>query len=334
MYKKDSNFALWCDFVERSFLDGEFVELLNNNIVNGATSNPSIFKSAFLTSKAYAKDKEELFGKSPKEIYESLAIGDIKSAASKLLPLYESGDDGFISIEVDPFLCDDVEGTIAEGKKLFELINFPNVMIKIPATTAGFKAMEALISQGINVNATLVFSMFQAEKCLEAFKKGNDEFCKNNTSKALPKGVISVFVSRFDRELDDFFRAINFPQSRLGIMNALRIYHLIEEYGLSNIRCLFASTGVKGDALSADYYIKELLCKNSINTAPLSTIKYFIAQPKEAVEVVVDKEEVELFFDKLRSDANIDIEKVCSKLMQEGLGAFREAFEEILKELK
>jgi hypothetical protein len=112
MYNNDLKFSLWCDFVERSFLEGEFGELIQNNIVNAATSNPSIFKSAFLGSSAYAEDKAKLQGKSAKEIYEALAISDIQLAAKKLLPSYEKGDDGFISIEVDPFLCDDAEATI------------------------------------------------------------------------------------------------------------------------------------------------------------------------------------------------------------------------------
>ena len=112
MFNNDIKFSLWCDFVERSFLEGEFGELIEKNVINAATSNPAIFKSAFLGSATYAEDKAKLQGKSPKEIYENLAIQDIKLAAQKLLPSYEKGDDGFISIEVDPFLCDDAEGTI------------------------------------------------------------------------------------------------------------------------------------------------------------------------------------------------------------------------------
>lgn len=330
MYKNDINFSLWCDFVERSFLEGEFGELLEKNIVNAATSNPSIFKSAFLTSQAYVEDKEKLKGKSSKEIYEALAIKDIQLAAQKLLPLYEKGDDGFISIEVDPFLCDDAEGTIEEGKRLFSAIGYPNVMIKVPATSAGFIAMEELLSDGINVNATLIFSYEQTQGCLEAFKRANEQLVENG--KKLPKAVISIFVSRFDRKLDDVLKKLDFLVSKVGIMNAMHLYQLVESYTLPNVRALFASTGVKGDILKADYYITELLLKNSINTAPLSTIKAFL-ENKKIKEIAVREDEIKNFFESLAANG-IDMNSVCDELMDEGLSAFKEAFVEILDALK
>ena len=333
MYMNSIGFSLWCDFVERSFLESEFGELLEKNIVNAATSNPSIFKSAFLTSEAYAKDKAQLKGKSPKDIYESLAISDIQFAAAKLLPLYEKGDDGFISIEVDPFLCDDTDATIEEGRRLFKAIGFPNVMIKVPATNAGFMAMETLLGEGINVNATLIFSPAQTQGCLDAFAKANKHFLHNDPNGKLPYGVISIFVSRFDRKLDDALKKIDFVTSRVGIMNAIRLYAMIEACHLPNIRTLFASTGVKGDLLRADYYIRELLFKNSINTAPLSTIKDFIAAKDSAQEMELNADEVKKFFDSLEAHG-IDMKKVYNELMEEGLVAFKEAFSEILVALK
>lgn len=325
MYIKNLNFSLWCDFVERNFLDGEFVDLIKRGIINGATSNPAIFKAAILNSPAYKKDIQDMKNLGAKEIYEALAIKDIKKAANKLLSLYENGDDGFISIEVDPFLCNDAEGTIGEGRRLFTQIGMPNVMIKVPATEAGYKAMKQLVSEGINVNATLIFSVKQTEQCLEAFKIGS-AMCQEK----LPKAVISVFVSRFDRKLDETLKKINLPTAKVGIYNALRVYNLIQKYSLSNVRCLFASTGVKGDKLEADYYIKELLCKNSINTAPLETIKYFIDAGGDNTEV--KQEDLEHFFDKLREN-KIDIDNVCDELMEEGLNSFMEAFKEILETL-
>lgn len=333
MYNNNLKFSLWCDFVERSFLEGEFGELIEKNIVNAATSNPSIFKSAFLGSPAYAEDKVKLQGKSAKEIYEALAIGDIQLAAKKLLPSYEKGDDGFISIEVDPFLCDDANATIEEGRRLFKAIGFPNVMIKVPATNAGFVAMETLLGEGINVNATLIFSPTQTKGCLDAFAKANKHFLANNPKGKLPFGVISIFVSRFDRKLDDVLKKIDFVVSRVGIMNAIRLYEMIESRELPNIRALFASTGVKGDLLRADYYIRELLFKNAINTAPLSTIKDFINAKDTAKEIKLRKNEVQNFFDSLSANG-IDMEKICDELMEEGLVAFKEAFSEILVALK
>ncbi len=328
MYIDDLKFSLWCDFVERSFLDGEFMELIDKGVINGATSNPAIFKSAILTSKAYKDDIEELKGKSPKEIYETLAIKDIKKAAQKLLPLYERGDDGFISIEVDPFLCDDAQGTIDEGIRLFKEIGMPNVMIKVPATEAGYEAMTTLISDGINVNATLIFSTKQTQKCLEAFDKGKELF----DGKELPKAVISVFVSRFDRKLDEKLESVGMSKSKVGIYNAIKVYEMIEDYGLANVRTLFASTGVKGDNLPADYYVRELLLPNSVNTAPLATIKDFIESKKKDEKVLID-DEVDLYLGELNKKG-IDLSVVCDELMREGLGSFKEAFKEILDTLK
>jgi len=332
MYNNDIKFSLWCDFVERSFLEGEFGELIENNIVNAATSNPSIFKSAFLGSASYTEDKAKLKDKSAKEIYEALAIGDIQRAAKKLLPLYEKNDDGFISIEVDPFLCDDAEATVEEGKRLFKAIGYPNVMIKVPATEEGFSAMEALLSEGINVNATLIFSDEQTKGCLEAFARANEILVKKGYKK-LPEAVISIFVSRFDRKLDEQLKKIDFVTSRVGIMNAMRCYELIQNAHMVNVRALFASTGVKGDELSPDYYIRELLLPNAINTAPLGTIKAFIASSKEAETIELRSDWIENFFHSLSAN-NIDMHAVCEELMDEGLSAFKEAFVEILDELK
>jgi len=332
MFRNDIKFSLWCDFVERNFLESEFGELIEKNIVNAATSNPSIFKSAFLGSTAYAEDKAKLHGKSSKEIYEALAISDIRLAAKKLLPSYEKGDDGFISIEVDPFLCDDTQATIEEGKRLCHAIGYPNVMIKVPATNAGFSAMEALLCEGINVNATLIFSDTQTKKCLEAFGSANETLVKKGMQK-LPQAVLSIFVSRFDRKLDEDLKKIDFVISRVGIMNALRCYALIQKKALPNVRALFASTGVKGDSLRPDYYIKELLVENAINTAPLATIKAFIASKKKIQPIELRDDLIENFFNSL--DANgIKMNVVCDELMEEGLCAFKEAFVEILNELK
>ncbi|WP_024954981.1 transaldolase [Sulfurospirillum arcachonense] len=327
MCRKDINFSLWCDFVERNFLDGEFKDLINNNVVNGATSNPAIFKSAFLTSPAYQEDRARLKTDNAKSIYEKLAIEDIKRAAASMAHLYEKDNDGFISIEVDPFLCDDAKATIEEGKRLYKAIGKNNVMIKVPATKAGYEAMEVLMSDGIHVNATLIFSPDQAKNCVEAFKRATDKY---ESGVKLPQGVISVFVSRFDGKLDSTLKDLGMQTAKVGIYNATQIYHLIEDYNMPNIRTLFASTGVKSDALEVDYYIKELLFKNSVNTAPLDTIKAFI-QSNEIEEIIPNKE-YEEFFNNLEKNG-VDMEKVYSELLHDGLVSFKDAFKQILDEL-
>ncbi|MSN95656.1 transaldolase [Campylobacter sp. FMV-PI01] len=328
----DGNFSLWCDFVERDFIGGEFKELLNNQTINGATSNPSIFKSAILNSSAYLKQKEDFKHKKAKDLYEILATTDIKLAAQAMLKNFANKDDGFISIEVDPNLSDNANATYEEGKRLYGKIAMPNVMIKIPATEAGFEAMSDLMSKGVNINATLIFSPTQTKKCLDAFQSGTEKFKKRFLNADLPQGVISVFVSRFDRLMDDKFNELGIEKSKLGIYNATKCYHLIQEANLPNVRTLFASTGVKGDDLKASYYIDELMFKNAINTAPLETIKAFLEKKQEIKEPANQKILDEYF-------ANLEKNEICmkdvySKLLSDGLNQFEIAFDEILKSLK
>ena len=371
-----SSFSLWCDFVEREFLVGEFRAMIEKGEIKGATSNPAIFASAILNSPAYKKSIEKLRGLSAKEIYENLAFSDIKSAATSLLPLWERNkNDGFISIEIDPMLCDEAGKSIDEGRRIFERINMPNVMIKVPATEAGYEVMSALYADKININATLVFSTSQAQKCLNALGTSD------NDSEITPKAVISVFVSRFDRFIDgaessankvdsatflvdsalstqetnssiaDEFlglceasnadktnglsrkRADALPKKslrddefapKLGIYNAMKCYKIIENFSNPHIRTLFASTGVKGGALPASYYVTNLLLPNTINTAPLGTIKDFVAQKCEFVEVPKNIDE---FL------ANFETEKIAQKLLNDGLEAFKIEFEKLLKSI-
>jgi transaldolase len=327
MYIENAKFSLWCDFIERDFLKDGLDKLIESKTVNGATSNPSIFKNAFLNSPAYKEDINSLKGKSPKEIYEALAIKDIQISADLLQHLYKNDDDGFISIEVDPTLCDDADATIEEARRLHKAIGKENVMIKIPATDAGFVAMETLMREGIHINATLIFSPAQADGCLDAFEKA----CKDMSGDK-PKAVISVFVSRFDRKMDEAFFARNVRKGLLGIFNATKIYNNIQKRGLENVRTLFASTGVKGDELVKDYYITNLLFENSINTAPIETIEAFVKTGIKDKREPIEIELIDGFFDVLKQQ-EFDMDKVYEELMSEGLEAFKDAFGDILKAL-
>ena len=332
MFDVNAKFSLWCDFVERDFLNTEFVDLVMTNTINGATSNPSICKSAFLNSSAYKNIIKENERRGTKEIYELLATQDIKVAANKLLKNFANDDDGFVSIEVDPNFCDNTAVTVDEGTRLFNTIAMPNVMIKIPATKDGFDAMAALMARGISVNATLVFSPEQAKGCLDAFEVGSEIYKKRFPNTKLPSGVISIFVSRFDRLLDESMMANSLPTGQIGIMNATKIYKLIEAKALPNVRALFASTGVKGDELPKDYYVRELMFKNSINTAPLETIKVFTST-SAIVREVATNDSIEKFFDVV-ARAKIDIQKVYKELLNDGLKQFVLAFEDIMRNLK
>ncbi len=327
MYLKEAKFALWADFIERDYLDNEFKELIEKGIINGATSNPAIFKNAILTSPAYKEQLAELSALDAKSKYEAVAIFDIQKAADILRPLYDAGDDGYVSIEVDPMLCDDAEGTIEEGRRLHQSIGRPNVMIKVPATEAGYVAMKALVADGIAVNATLIFSKVQALACANAFESGQKE------SDTVVDTVISVFVSRIDRAIDAELVAKGVAPALAGNYNAAAIYNAIEAKGVTRCRTLFASTGVKGDELRPSYYIDELLAAHSVNTAPIETIAAFVKGGDKTVKLPLNEQIINAHFEKIKA-AGIDFDAVVHKQIADGLEAFKEAFREILSELE
>jgi transaldolase len=332
MIDRDRSFSLWLDFIERDFLKNEFPKLIQDDIINGATSNPSIFADAIRKSPAYKNQLENLKGLDPKEKYEALAIEDIRSAAQALRESYEEGNDGYISLEVDPFLSNDTKATVREAKRLFRAIGEPNVMIKIPATEAGYSAMRQLSATGISVNATLIFSPEQAKRCVRAMKKGMSVF--ENSGGRRVQAVISVFVSRFDRLLDSQLQELGLDLSKTGIYNAAKIYNIIEKSNAPMIRTLFASTGVKeGVALPPEYYISELFATHSVNTAPLETIKAYAARSQDSFKLPIADEELDNYFVMLE-EKGIDMNKVYDKLLEDGLKAFENSFEEILNALK
>ena len=320
-------YAIWLDFIERDFLHNDFGRLIETGTVCGATSNPAIFASAMTSSAAYGEQLASLQGASPKAIYEALAIDDIRTAARLLRPVYDKGEgDGYVSIEVDPFLAHDTQGTIQEGKRLFEAIGEPNVMIKVPATKAGYGAMEALLSEGISVNATLVFAPEQAERCTDAMMRGMDK------SDADTHAVVSVFVSRFDRKLDGILRERGLETGKTGIYNAAIIYHAIEALRRPRIRTLFASTGVKGDDLPPAYYVASLACDHAVNTAPLATIEAYGKAEAIPSMMPIPQSKIDDYFTHL-AQVGIAIDEVRSQLLHEGLKAFEEAFEDLLGRL-
>ncbi len=328
-----SRFSLWVDFIERDFIKTGLVDLVNRRVIDGATSNPSIFANAILNSPAYKEQLESLKGLEPKEKYEALAIKDIQDAADVLKVFYDEALEGYVSIEVDPYLSNDTQGTIDEGVRLFKAINRENVMIKVPATNAGYEAMRELMSQGINVNATLIFSPEQAIKTIEAMRAGIGAFEQSGGGRV--EGVISVFVSRFDRLLDKKLEGTNIPKAKCGIYNAAKIYNIIAKYNEPAVKILFASTGVKeGQDLPKDYYITNLCAKNSINTAPIETIEAYEANPnKGKLALPIEDSEIENYFNSLK-EIGIDINEVYKTLMEDGLKAFEEAFSKMLDSLK
>lgn len=329
MVDETSGFSLWVDFIERDFIETKLKNMVEYGTIDGATSNPAIFANAITKSPAYKEQLSKLEGKSAKEKYEALAIADIKAAARVLGVCYNVGCNGYVSIEVDPYLSNDTKGTIEEGVRLFNEIGEPNVMIKIPATEAGYEAMRELTSRGISVNATLVFSPEQAIKSLEALKKGIKDFQQFDEGRV--EAVISVFVSRFDRMLDGKLRDLGIPTAKTGIMNAAKIYNEITKYQEPAIKTLFASTGVKPEQnLPADYYITSLCAKQSINTAPIETIEAYEHNPNRGkLALPIDNQVIKEHFKALEK-AGINIQEVYDILMREGLAAFEKAFSDML----
>ena len=322
MYIEDLKFSLWADFIERDYLDNEFKELIEKGIINGATSNPAIFKNAILNSPAYKEQLATLGALSPKEKYEAVAIYDITKAADILKPLYDKGDDGYVSIEVDPFLCDDAQATIAEGKRLFTEIGRKNVMIKVPATEAGYIAMKELTSVGIPVNATLIFKKSQAISCAEAFREGTSIYGSSVDT------VISIFVSRIDAKI----ASLGISDNLSGIYNTADIYAEIESINVKGCRALFASTGIKDNSLPTHYYIEKLLAYNSVNTAPIDTIKAYYANDTKDKALPISVDVIKAHFEKIKN-AGIDFDEVLDKQIVDGLEAFKDAFKDILESL-
>ena len=323
-------FSLWCDFIEKDFIENDFVSMIKSGKITGATTNPAIFKSAF-EKESYKSSISSYMEKKPaSKVYELLCANDVKMAAYKLLTNYANGEDGFISIEIEPNHFDDGVLSIKEGKRLFNLIKMPNVMIKIPASEQGIYAIKELVKRGINVNATLVFSIEQVRACLQAFEKGLSAYRKRFANAREPECVISVFVSRFDRELGEQLKAAGLDPMKYGIYNACRAYKEVEAFGLPNVRALFASTGVKGGNVAADYYIKELAFEHSINTAPLDALNAVNGEIK--IITPPSGELIDGYFAKAK-DADIDYDRVCKKLFNDGINAFKAAYASSLETL-
>ncbi len=314
--------SIWCDFIEYDFLQSEFKELVNKGLIQGVTSNPSIFNQA-LKSNSYINDIQELKnkGKNPKQIYETLAIRDIKLASEILYPLYEKDpQNGLVSIEIDPFLSNDINASIDEGVRLWHEIGAKNIMIKVPATKSGYEIMENLMLRGINVNATLVFTKEQSREVLKAFTKANTH----------AQGVISVFVSRFDRVIDSYISP--YLRGKYAIANAIDIYRdFLTMQPKQNYRILFASTGVKekNEIYNNDgYYVYPLAFDNCINTLPLQTLKNIdysnINKPSnfDCCNVLTE----------IRNE-NINLIEIENNLLKDGLISFEKSFKDMLQTL-
>lgn len=339
--------AVWLDYIRRSFIRAGDLRSLIEKGVRGVTSNPAIFEQAIAGSNDYDDDIRRLSGegKSVGEIYEALALEDIRQAADLLRPLYDrtDGRDGYVSLEVSPTLAHDTEGTIADAKRLFAAVDRPNIMIKIPATPAGIPAIEAVIAAGVSVNATLIFSLAQYEAAAGAYIAGLEKLLEAGGALAKTASVASFFISRADTAVDAALEKLGRTdlQGKIAVDNARLAYARFRERfagerwerlsraGARVQRPLWASTGSKNPAYSDTIYVDSLIGPDTVNTAPPATLQAFLDHGQVALTVDNDLKGARFRMAKL-AELGINIESITRKLLDDGVAAFARAFANLM----
>ncbi|MEA2022759.1 MAG: transaldolase, partial [Actinomycetota bacterium] len=336
--------SVWLDFIRRDMLtNGELAALIDEG-VTGVTSNPSIFENAIAGSNLYdaaiaAADGDAL------SVFESLAVEDVRGAADALRRVYDAtnGADGYVSLEVSPTLADDAEGTIADALRLWAWVDRPNLMVKVPATSAGIVAIEELTAAGVNINATLMFSLADYDAVAMAYVRGAE---RSEHPERLAS-VASFFVSRVDGKVDAALNAIGTDEAlslrgMAAVANAKLAYRRYQEVfegspfdparsrGARAQRALWASTSTKDPAYSDVLYVAELVGPNTVNTIPPATIDAFrdhgIVDPAALTSGVDDAEQ---HFARLAS-LGIDFDAITEELQVEGVASFAGAFDGLL----
>lgn len=351
--------AVWLDFVDRKFLEaGGLQKLVDEDGLTGVTSNPSIFEKAMGHGDAYdetlaAFDKEHPDAATI-DRYEHLAIQDIKAAADTLKPVYDKLDakDGYVSLEVSPYISDDTDATIAEAKKLWGMVDRPNLMIKIPGTLAGGPAIASTIASGINVNVTLLFAVDAYVRVAEAYAMGLEERVRQGQPIDKIASVASFFVSRIDSSIDKEIdarvekgdaeaEALKAVRGKVAIANAKMAYQWYLDFlksdrwqalaakGAQPQRLLWASTGVKDPSYPDTLYIDTLIGKDTVNTMPPKTMDAFRDHGTAATTITQDVEGAKHTLaeaDRL----GLDLNGVTGKLVEEGVASFVKAFDDLL----
>jgi len=349
---EDHGQAVWFDFIERALLSGGgLARLVADDGVRGVTSNPSIFQKAIEGGGAYGDAVAKLLENDPAittvDLYEALAIEDIRGAADILRTVFAAsgGDDGYVSLEVSPHLARDTEGTLAEAERLWRTVDRPNLMIKVPATPEGIPAIERLIAEGINVNATLLFSLGHYEAVAGAYLRGL-EACAEPAHVA---SVASFFVSRVDTKVDAALDTIGTPEAlalrgKAAVANAKLAYRRFEELfgrdgfaahaerGARVQRPLWASTSTKNPDYRDVIYVEELIGADTVNTLPAATLEAFRDHGRLRASLREDPAAAEQVFAGL-ADLGVDIDAVTEELQVEGVAAFATSFDKLLAAL-
>ncbi|MDO4434487.1 MAG: transaldolase [Alysiella sp.] len=337
---------IWLDNLSRSLIQsGELAHMLEQGVC-GVTSNPAIFQKAFSGDALYAPEIAQLkqAGKTAKDIYETLAVADVQAACDVCRAEFDSsqGKTGFVSLEVSPELSHDAQGTVVEAKRLYAAINRPNVMIKVPATDAGLEALTELVAEGICVNLTLLFSREQTRKAYAAYQEGITRRLTTGGKVAHIQVVASFFISRVDAALDT-----TLPenlQGKTAIALAKVVYQDWQQYfvaptfsklqqqGANPVSLLWASTGVKNPDYSDTLYVDSLIGQHTVNTVPDATLKAFIAHGT-AAETLPENTEAALAHITEVENLGINLETLATRLQDDGLKQFEEAFAKLLAPL-
>ena len=341
--------SVWFDYIRRDMLTGgELAELVGEGI-RGLTSNPTIFQKAIASSDQYDAQIREVLADDPDAsagaIFEALAVNDIQAAADVLRSVYDTSGraDGYVSLEVSPHLAHDTDGTVADAKRLWAIVDRPNLMIKVPATDAGIPAIEELIASGINVNATLMFSLADYEAVANAYLRG---LSKASDVTALAS-VASFFVSRVDTKTDATLEKVGTDDAaallgRVAVANAKLAYRryqeLFESDGFADLaaagarpqRVLWASTSTKNPAYHDTLYVDELVGPNTVNTMPPATVDAFRDHGvADGAALVSDVDDAIAQIDSL-ADLGIDFDQITADLQVEGVIAFADSYDDLL----
>ena len=340
--------SVWLDFIRRGILDdGSLERMIQEYDLRGVTSNPSIFEQAMTGSSDYDDEMEEMAssGVDASAAYERLAIEDIQRTADLFRSVYDAsgGKDGFVSLEVSPSLAKDTEATLAEARRLWAAVDRPNVMIKIPGTAEGIPAIEQALSEGININVTLLFSRDMHEQVMRAYIRGLERRLDAGQPVGHVASVASFFVSRVDTAIDAELERLGRTelQGKAAVANAKLAYQRfreifdgadfarLREAGAQVQRPLWASTSTKNPAYRDVIYVEELIGPDTVNTMPLATVKAFADHGVAKRTVDQDLDEARAVLRKLE-EAGVDLDQVTTQLQTEGVGKFTGSFEELI----
>jgi transaldolase len=351
--------SIWLDYIHRDlFSDGRLRRLIDEDALTGMTSNPAIFEKAIGTGHAYDEQIGSLAnaGKSANEIYEAVSQSDVQHAADELRRVYDAtgGEDGYVSLEVNPHLARDQAGTIAEGRRLWAALKRPNAYIKVPATKEGLGAIRTLISEGINVNITLLFSLPRYQEVMDAYLAGLEQRLAAGGSINTISSVASFFISRIDAVVDPILEARlragkdAEAQEALGevaIACGKLAYNLYQQtfaterfqrlaaHGARVQRLLWASTSTKNPKYSDVKYVEALLGARTIDTMPLETLEAYRDHGKPQLRLSEGLTAARDIFENLPA-LGVDIDAVCRKLEDEGIDKFDQPFDKLLQQIE